>query len=233
MTDAKSPPQRGRGDATNALTASSLGGSGVHLPSVEVCTATPRSAPRTGGRCKVTPPAWKGDAANTLTAPSMGGNGSHPPGVKGCIATPPLLPAWVTDAKSPPQRGRVMQTNALAAPNEGGNGGNHNRKVHDPTRAPELTQVRARLAGFAQSGCRTAVRTSTTSGRKDPFKVRMPSRCLVERAMSARTISSTQLGSSEMSPCGGFGPPLARVRRATTSAAFRVVPRWLSVTSGR
>ena len=82
-----------------------------------------------------------------------------------------------------------MQTNALAAPNEGGNGGNHNRDVHDPARAAECTQGGARVTGFAQSGCRTAVRTSPKSGQKHPFKVRMPSRCLVERAMRALHIA--------------------------------------------
>ena len=109
-----------------------------------------------------------------------------------------LPPTRVTDAKSLPQRGKVMQTNSLAAPNEGGNGGNHNREVHDPTRAPEWTQGGARVTGFAQSGCRTAVRTSTTSGWEDPFKVRMPSRCLVERAMSALHIAPGTISTGTM-----------------------------------
>ena len=40
---------------------------GGHRPSVEWCNATPRSAPRTGDRCKVNPTAWKDDAANAFT----------------------------------------------------------------------------------------------------------------------------------------------------------------------
>ena len=94
------------------------------LVSVDGCTTTLRSAPRTGDRCEVTPPHAKMIQQMSSLPPTWVTVGSHPPSEKGCATTPRSAPRTGDRCKVNPPAWKDNAANALPAPKDGGNGGN-------------------------------------------------------------------------------------------------------------